>query len=106
MKLSRMDRTWELMQAAALQGKFGLRLKLFPDEAKKWPSVFGVDIKKISTTQEGKAWYEISWVDAFKPEGLSVMQSWYMSFLVPEMPPCETPAQELFLLSGRNVMRH
>lgn len=106
MKLNRMEKAWELMQATALQGKFRLRLELYSSEAKKWPNFFGIEVKQISEMQRGKAWYELSWTDAFKPEGMDLKQAWYMSYIVTDMPPCETPAQELYLLSGRNVMRH
>ena len=105
MKLTRLEKAWELMQEVAQKGKFGLRLELFQREAPKMEEQLGVKVKRVSPIIMGKAWYDITWLEAFNKEGMDYKQAWYMSYIIDELPPCETPAQELFLLSGRNKHR-
>jgi len=102
MRLNRLEKAWNLMENAALKGKFGIRLELYNKEAVKIKKELGVLTTRVSPVVLGKAWYELSWVDAFKDTGLTPQESFYMSFVIDDMPPCDTLAKELYLLSGRN----
>lgn len=97
--VSRIERLWEKMENVARKGKWSLQTTLYPSEIKRIERQWDVNVQKLKA-ENNVVLCLITWNNAFR-EGINFEQSWFISKLIDEMPPVETPAQQLFLFAAR-----
>lgn len=98
--VSRIDRQVCKAEEAARRGAWGYNTRLYFSEIPRIERQWGVKVE-VTKKFESMADCNVSWNNAFYPEGLTYQQAWYVSMIQDEMPEVNNFAQRLFLITAR-----
>ena len=93
-----------LLEEAAAQAQFQIRLQIPRDVIRKIDAETGIRVSVIDEKDSQEALCNLDWAQPF-PNGLEPLQSFYVNGLNDEFPEVENLAQKLFIIALRQRIR-